>query len=512
MPQETELKLALPTELADRIAGLACVSKRLVSPERRRIAYRATYFDTPDHDLAKSRSALRLRRESTGWVQTLKLSPVEGLGLTERVELNWPVSRFGLDLVALDQSPLAERSDWASVRSRLKRRFTTQFIREAMRLQWPDGSEVELALDRGVISAGHRPVRSCLIQELEIELVRGESDCLWELAFELSEQGPTVPMVASKAQRGYELLEPPALPRKAKPNAPAQASHYAAVLGQGLSHALLVLHHNLRHVRRDDPEFIHQARVALRRLRSLLRGAEDFRGPSTFHKAIRRLKGPLRALGQRLGEVRDADVLVNDTLPRLRMALAPGLHAELDTLLRQALLQRDAAYDALLSMWYDPMMGRALLMTEHFIARLSTQPQWDALRAAHDLVQIASRQLTLQHEALMRASRDLSRQSVEQLHALRIQGKRMRYLLDFWTTLWGKSELKAYRSGLVGLVESLGAISDDATALIALQHLKADAGLLESMRVRANQQCRQRLPSVAAALVELDLATSPWRA
>ena len=56
----------------------------------------------------------------------------------------------------------------------------------------------------------------------------------------------------------------------------------------------------------DDPEFLHQLRVGLRRLRAALRAFRDVL-PS---KTTKKLKRALRKLSPKLGAARDWDVLV----------------------------------------------------------------------------------------------------------------------------------------------------------------------------------------------------------
>lgn len=105
-----------------------------------------------------------------------------------------------------------------------------------------------------------------------------------------------------------------------------------------------MLDHDLGVRQSADPEHVHQARVATRRLRSDLRTFGDVLDPGSSG----RVRDELRWLGQALGRVRDADVLGI----RLRTQAAEEL-TELDlqgfTKLEQRLaLQRQAAYAELL--------------------------------------------------------------------------------------------------------------------------------------------------------------------
>lgn len=63
---------------------------------------------------------------------------------------------------------------------------------------------IELALDRGIINTSTCP-KSIVINELEIELVKGEQQALFKLAEQLKTIVTIEPGNLSKAARGYAL-------------------------------------------------------------------------------------------------------------------------------------------------------------------------------------------------------------------------------------------------------------------------------------------------------------------
>lgn len=197
MASEIELKLALGESGPDalrrhpRLAALPSRVGRLGN----------TYFDTPEGDLKRSRSALRLRRDGERLLQTVKTRGQGGGGLSSRGEWEWPVDGPGLDLEGLAEIPPMAAFGRDTL-SRLVPRFSTDFTRETWWVE--DGDAViEVALDTGEIYAGER---TATIRELELELKGGTESALHDLAALLAERVPLRPADTSKAARGGALL------------------------------------------------------------------------------------------------------------------------------------------------------------------------------------------------------------------------------------------------------------------------------------------------------------------
>ena len=161
------------------------------------------YYDTPDCALRRHGMALRLRRVAGHWVQTLKSKGRMEDGLATRLELDQPSDGRTLDFSAVPDAALRAFLESPRVRPHLAHRFTTEFQRVAQRLDCPDGTVVELALDRGEVRAGDA---TAPIAEVELELLSGNPDRLQELGALLQRHLPLVAETVSKAERGYRLL------------------------------------------------------------------------------------------------------------------------------------------------------------------------------------------------------------------------------------------------------------------------------------------------------------------
>jgi CHAD domain-containing protein len=215
----------------------------------------------------------------------------------------------------------------------------------------------------------------------------------------------------------------------------------------------LVVHDPI--VRLDtDPEGVHQARVATRRLRSDLR---TFR-PLVDTLATSTLRQELRWIAGLLGYVRDGDVLLERMRRRageLPPELERGAAAVLSTLERD----RDVAHATLLTALRE---RRYLDLLDRLVAQ-ANEPSLrsDAARPAGEIIPGLVRG---PWQSLERAARRLGRKpSDEELHDLRIRTKRVRYAADAAAPLAG-DEAKALAKAAAALQSVLGDLNDAVVA------------------------------------------------
>lgn len=455
MGAEIELKLALAA------ADLARLRRRLA-------AYAAPvtevldniYFDTSDRLLARHRLGLRLRRQASGWVQTLKAAGADAaLSRRGEWEMAAPLVRGKprLDLDRLGGTPLAELlADHAG--ARLEPVFETRF----RRTRWEfdvEAARVEVALDRGYVVAG---AARAPILELELELKAGAPAALLTLALELVEgrgrQAPLVllPATESKAARGYRLaLGADPAPVKAGAQAlgaPLDRALPARVaLRQVVSQAAAVIAANERGMAGSaDPEFVHQARVALRRLRSAVRLLD------AGHRFPPGLLAELRWLGGALGAARDADVRATETLPALLSQAQPAVPASAAELwLARADAERQAARQQLLGQLASPRYSCLAL-------RLLAWAHSPAEGRGPSVEKRVGKRLGRLQERLLQADDDLSEASAEHLHRVRVETKRLRYGIEL---LASGDEAAPWLPALARIQSELGAGRDAAACL-----------------------------------------------
>ncbi|SEB22552.1 CYTH domain-containing protein [Paraburkholderia sartisoli] len=204
---ESEIKLALPAGQIDAASAFFVAHTGVAG---RDVTLENIYFDTPGLTLARSKSALRLRRTPDGWLQTFKTAGSAKGGLHSRHEWEMPVAGDALEIDALLRA--CEVPDVAAALREaapgLIELFRTNFTRTLWQARH-DGADIEAAIDLGeVIADVNGETRRAPISEIELELKNGDEAALHALAQVLSANIPGLaPDDVSKAQRGYRLRE-----------------------------------------------------------------------------------------------------------------------------------------------------------------------------------------------------------------------------------------------------------------------------------------------------------------
>lgn len=156
----------------------------------------AFYFDTPERELAQAGIALRLRKESDIWIQTIKLPGGDALS---KIEYNHSRPEPTLDLNLYVDTP-AEQA-FKRLKSDLIARFETDIYR-TLRLEETPHGVLELAYDSGFIRSADLEIPVC---ELELELKEGSSAAIFSVAKVWQAQYQFILDFRSKAERGDTL-------------------------------------------------------------------------------------------------------------------------------------------------------------------------------------------------------------------------------------------------------------------------------------------------------------------
>jgi inorganic triphosphatase YgiF len=490
-PAEIELKLWLRREDAEAFASLARLKRARPHQEQ----LRTIYFDTPDFKLARKGVALRVRRVGQRWLQTLKTEGERSGGLSKRLELETPVGTPAPDFSRLP----------AEVRDRLVRKkwraaltpvFETRFRRTTWNLRTPDGSSVEVALDEGEILAGENSEALC---EVELELKSGSADALYALAQAFAQQLLLIPFDASKAERGARLAAGKACkPVSAVLPVLERGMPVCAAFAQIVRACLAQLQANLPGLLlADDPEYLHQARVAVRRLRS---AAGLFKKPCP---PLAEEMARLANLGRALGEARDWDVFVLESLPGL---IEPIPATQKTLMRRRAHAARRKARAAALDLVRSPGTAADLLSMHRWLHGL------EAGQGEPRLIPFARAKLERLHEGVLAASFGFAEQSPEQRHALRIRVKRLRYALDYLGALFGGH--KKFAACFAALQDELGALNDANTARRFLDRLNHDGrldGLVEQFSRSLGERMQGRIEETDKTLREFSGLMPPWQ-
>jgi len=196
----------------------------------------------------------------------------------------------------------------------------------------------------------------------------------------------------------------------------------------------------------DDPEVAHQLRVALRRLRALLWAYRPLLSEE-FAEHWRQTLGEVATV---IGNARDWDII----LQALATAVPPE-HPSLPSLL-QALEQasehaRHEGRHALAVLAPSQLVANfRVAMIDATTAEAGTDKPLGAFAQAR--VDVASRRLDKQLDRALDGS-------MKELHRTRIQIKRLRYVLEYFSPLLAKAEHKRVLR-LTSLQDALGELND----------------------------------------------------
>jgi triphosphatase len=447
MADEIEIKLAVPPERAGEVRRLELL-RRLAEKRGSTRELSTVYFDTPEQALAKRGIALRIRSTGRRRLQTIKL-PAEGPGgLQIQREVETPVSGDRPEFDRISDLRLRRLFTYGGIAEGLAPLFLTEFKRSAWPLRF-NGSLIEFAFDQGEIRAGS--ARQAL-SEIELELKEGRPEHIFELALAVHEVLPITLGQATKAARGYALLdgaEPQ--PARAMPTGLLPTMTARDAFAMAARNCLAQMRGNEASARLGrDPEGIHQLRVGLRRLRALVNAYRDALAPAA-HEFLSR---ELRWLQQELNPARDWDVFIATTLDPIIRRI-PGLEACLEA----AKELRDLAQERATATLASPRYTAFLLRCYHWLA---TGAWASAETGLHDrpVAEFAAAMLHRRHRRLRKFGGKRADLPEADLHRLRLMAKKQRYIADFFREIYPRKATGRYIAALAEIQDVLGSLND----------------------------------------------------
>ncbi len=480
IPVEIELKLEVRDVRAARrlLDGQRLGEDLVATGPAQTVVVVDRYVDTAARSLERAGRVARLRAAGDELLVTVKSLATPVAGAVHRREeleapasaalepLAWPTSDArALILELAGDSPLEEL---VTIRQQRRQR---RFAR--------DDTTIELSLDRVAIL--HNGSLLGRFIELEAELIAGDPGRLLALGELLAVDPAVGPARWSKFERAMA-----AVTRKRRE---AERPHLSVGKSPGVTPTdtlaeagrKVMAFHFERLLAREagtregvDPEQLHQMRVATRRLRAAWRTFGDSFDP----RRSRRLRRPLRRIATRLGAVRDLDVLLAGILD-YRATLPDDVAPGLSPLLADLEAQREAARLDLAEALDEPRYGRWLRAS---VAFLST-PGAGALRvqpgAPQHVRELAPARIWAAYGHVRAFEPIVAWADVQTLHALRIEGKRLRYALEFVRDALGPGTEAAVVK-IVALQDHLGALHDaDVAGSVAREFLGRHAAALD---------------------------------
>jgi len=447
---EFELKFQVPPE---RAAGVEAALRRgTVHRER----LRASYFDTPDHALARNGLVLRVRQEGRARVQTAK-GP--GRGGFERLEHNVPLAKGEErpDPARHSVHPVGKalRDALDGHEGELQPMFDTDVVRRSRVLRTA-GTAVEIALDQGHIRANGSSVP---VLELELELKEGSAGALVELAQRWCEEHGLWLDPLTKSGAGWRLADGVTQPRPVSAGEVHEADGRSHLLAQILDVGLQQALGNARELAAGTggDDHIHQLRVGLRRVRSAVRELAHW--SPLLAAAAPAIEVPLKATFRLLGEHRDRSTL----LPGLREEL--GAHGA-------PLADWDAPLPDVGAAVREPAFQQALLQLVALVHELSDIDDGGLKSARQD----ACDRLQKLHRKALRKGHGFVQLAQPERHQVRKRLKRLRYLSELVRPLFDGDAVDRYVKSLKDLQDALGHYQDAAAGRqLFEEHAREDA-------------------------------------
>lgn len=252
----------------------------------------------------------------------------------------------------------------------------------------------------------------------------------------------------------------------------------------------------------DDPESVHQLRVATRRAGAALRLFRDL-VPSKVAKQAR--KG-LRAIRQAAGDVRDGDVLL-DRLKTAAKELDKPDRPTIDFLVGYLVAKRLPG---------DEGFAQTAVKFPKKLDKFSstTVESIEPAEPGRRLIDLACDTLASQLKKFDRALADDSHE-LAALHQARIEGKRLRYTMEIVADCFPEEFRKEHYPVVEGLQEILGEIHDHDVTVALYSQLKKQLPAIDKKRAKRYRPTLDRLiahhqSAIAAALPGFDAWKQTW--
>lgn len=451
MGYEVELKLSINKSDAKKLHLIPfIVNSALHKPTKNKLI--STYFDTSDLRLLDAGITFRIRQKSSEWIQTIKLAGAGSSGLHQRNEWEYLVNSCHPDFTKIKEPRLIKFFANKKLQASLIPIFRTEIMREEWLLAFDNGDQIELSLDSGLLKAKqlHEP-----INEIELELKAGNVGRIFEIALALQKSIPLRIENNSKAKRGYEYYRLTVL-QTFKAKLPSLDKNSGAITALKIIAGECITHlENNRDIvlKEADIEGVHQMRVALRRLRSAFSLFKE----CISSKESRLILNEVKWLANKLGNVRDLDVLITDTIPLV--SDYSNNHNGILILSEQARQARRVAIKDLQETIMSQRYHRLLLTLSSWLE----SERWMELHKNADnfnLLKFSKKVFNKFHKRLMKGQLRFQGMRPEERHKVRITAKKLRYAMEFFYNLYPSKEIAKFIKKLAKLQDGLGQMND----------------------------------------------------
>jgi triphosphatase len=468
-PVEIELKLVLDSQ--DREPAIVSKMReqgyRFKQPDH--VKNVDIYLDTFDWLLMKNKLSLRYRTTNGTPMYTLKSMGTIGEGIAKRMETEVRLEEPVEVPADVHAKQIGELIDDIIYPRKLVEHIQIRTDRRRYKVVAPEGAEMELSFDTSSFSTRglHKPKRAQKLQEMEAEIITGSETALRPLASLLARAFHLQASCSSKLEVAIDRLGV-VIPSKKPPEELRVRldDRLDLAVRKILTYQLQRFREQIPGVQHDiDIEFVHQARVATRRMRSLL---------LLFGNAVPLstgvyFGGELKWLGEMLGAVRDLDVfLLNLSQFKRQIVFFPEKKKKIfeDWIEK---LRRKSVNDLICAL-ESPRYGNFERCLIGFLERpLPLHPR--ASQAKKPVREIAPIVITEKYNAVLKQGHTvLENPKLKEFHRLRIQMKRLRYACEFMASAY-EGELDKFINRTVEIQDCLGEIQDTVFTRGFVDHL-----------------------------------------
>jgi CHAD domain-containing protein len=432
------------------------------------------YIDTADNRFRRAGYSVRVRRASRAkdaraeaTLKELESKTSGEGGLRSRREVSERLEEADHALLSQSEGPVGRRINAVAGKKKLRPLFEVRTRRRRFSVQVGDLPPGEIALDETAIRPGAGGAATRL-HRVEIEVPEAAVSALEPFVEQFRAACRLQPAQLTKYETGVLTVGLEVVPQAfgaTTIEADARIGRVALAVLRRQFWALLAREPGTR--LGDDPEELHDMRVASRRLRAALSLFADVLPPSAA-----KLEDDLRWVGHMLGAVRDLDVQL-EQLDAWFLQLPEIDHEPLASLRSLLEAKRSDARETMLTAFdsrrYELFVGRFGRLLRSARGRRSGPASMPALAVAPDLIEARFRALQKAADQIEADSRAAA------YHRVRIRAKRFRYALEFLAEVYqGRSRPLTRR--VVALQDILGLHQDAEVAIERLRELAKEHG------------------------------------
>jgi CHAD domain-containing protein len=394
------------------------------------------YMDTTDWALLKNKLSLRYRLSNNDAMYTLKSVNTIEDGIAKRMEIELALKKPAHPPTDIPIKTLKKQVNEVIYPRKLMEQILIRTNRRRYLVKSPEGAKFELDFDTSSFSADalFKPKRASQLHQLEAEIIEGSETALASMAQIISDTFSYPKATKTKLEIAMAQLKVEPLVKKVPENLKVNLDdRLDTALKKILAVEFRWLQEQLPGAISDrDPEFVHQARVATRRMRSAM---------ILFHNAIPEntatyLEERLKWLGGLFGEVRDLDVFIIN-LTAYKGTIESFSKDKRKTLESLVIKQRRIPLKAL----SEALKSRRFKNFESRMMKFLSEPCVDCPElplAMKPIREMAPQVITQKFDSVIEQSKKtLANPKLVEFHALRIQMKRLRYTFEFLAPPYG---------------------------------------------------------------------------